>query len=62
MPTVPTQFSASSSGLTTQGTQPSPTDLLMAASEMHSMGKLGDSSKPNPLKPHNPHKKLKVIK
>ncbi len=60
MPMVPNVPGAS--GSSPLGLQPSPSDLLMAAAEMHGQGKLTKFKQPNPTKPSPARKKLKVIK
>lgn len=63
MPTVPTiPGGMGASGSSPLGTQPSPTDLLMATAELHQSGRLTKFKQPNPAKPHSDKRKLKVIK
>lgn len=63
MPTVPNISNINTSGYgTSPMAAPSAANLLMAAADMHSSGKLGSNSQPDPANAKKRSHQLKVIK
>lgn len=62
MPMVPSVPGGAGVASASPMSQPSPENLLMAAADLHQTGTLASFKQPNPVKPHSPKKKLKVIK
>lgn len=62
MPMVPPIPGGSGASGASPMSQPSLDNLLMAAADLHQTGAFASFKQPNPVKPHSPKKKLKVIK
>lgn len=63
MPKAPDIAAADPTGLGSSPMQPpSQANLLMAAAEMHKMGRLPTSERPDIVHPRNPKRKLKLVK
>lgn len=62
MPTVPQIPGGENAYGSSPTAQPSASDLLMAASDMHRSGAMEKFKQPNPVHPQSVRKKLKVIK
>lgn len=71
MPVIPYSSNTGASGASPLTAKPSETNLLLAAADMHSQGRLvepaptmpeGVKTMPNPTKPHKQGRKLKVVK